>query len=299
MLAALLTAMLPLAGCTATGAPRDAVTSTVNVPALLDCAREAEVTLLSAHRGGPRPGAPENSLAAIEASLADGALFLELDVITTADDELVLMHDRTLDRTTTGTGELGGRTLAELRTLKLKDADGAVHDAPPPTLAEALASARGRGVPQLDSKGVEPARLVRALREADAIDEVLVITYTEQAALELAALAPELALSVGLSDVASLDRLAAQGLAPARVVAWLGLGSGDAALDAALANRGVETSYGDFRGERRPGHDYAAEAANGAEILSVDDVPAAARALSATDVRARLARRCPAALPGS
>jgi len=257
----------------------------VGVPALLDCARADRMTFLSAHRGGPGPGLPENSLAAMDASIEAGALFLEIDVAATADGALVLLHDRTLDRTTTGSGPIAEATLAEVRGLDLLDADGAVLDAPPPTLAEAFDLARGRAVLQLDVKGVSAEALAAAIREADAIDEVLVITYTTEAAIELAEIEPTLMLSVGLDSVDALDAVGAAGVRPERIVAWLGLGAGNPALDAALAARGVETSYADFRAERSMDWDYAAHAAAGAEVLSVDDVPRAAAAL---DARARL-----------
>ncbi|MEE4301175.1 MAG: glycerophosphodiester phosphodiesterase family protein [Pseudomonadales bacterium] len=262
------------------------------VPRLLDCARVEGATLLSAHRGGPRSGRPENSLAAMTASIEDGARFLEIDVARTADGALILMHDRTLDRTTTGSGPVLEQTLAALRRLRLVDADGAIHDAPPPTLAEAFELARGRAVLQLDVKGVEPERLVEAIRSADAAEQALVITYSVEDALELHALAPELMLSVGVDSLDDLDALSDAGLRLDRLVAWLGLGAGDPALDAALAERGVETSYGDFRGERRSDWDHAAHARAGAEILAVDDVPRAARSLAAIATQARLRQAC-------
>ena len=187
---------------------------TGGVPALLDCARTEGVTFLSAHRGGPGPGLPENSLAAMEASIEAGALFLEIDVAATADGALVLLHDRTLDRTTTGSGAVAEATLAEVRALDLLDADGNVLDAPPPTLEEAFDLARGRAVLQLDVKGVPAEALVAAIRDADAIDEVLVITYTTRAAVELAAIEPTLMLSVGLDSVDVLDDVGAAGVRP-------------------------------------------------------------------------------------
>ena len=286
---AFLSVLLVLAsGCAAsTSAPAE-----VPLPRLLDCAREQGVTLLSAHRAGPREGAPENSLAAMEASIADGALLLEIDVTETADGALVLMHDRSLDRTTTGSGPIAEQTLAALRRLRLVDGAGQIHDAPPPTLAEAFDLARDRAVLQLDVKGVAAERLVEAIRSARAMDQVLVITYNVEDALELNALAPELMLSVGMDSLEALDALVRAGLSSERVVAWLGLGAGDAALDAALASRGVETSYGDFRGERNADWDHAAHAAAGAEVLSVDDVRRAARALEAPSRLAALRSSC-------
>jgi glycerophosphoryl diester phosphodiesterase len=72
--------------------------------------------LLVAHRGDSAR-APENTLIACERAITLGAEMLELDVQRTADGELVLMHDLTLDRTTDGSGLLALRTLAELCEL--------------------------------------------------------------------------------------------------------------------------------------------------------------------------------------
>jgi glycerophosphoryl diester phosphodiesterase len=71
---------------------------------------------LFAHRGASGT-APENTLEAFAEGLAAGADRLELDVHTTADGEIVVFHDDTLERTTNGAGLLRDRTLAELRKL--------------------------------------------------------------------------------------------------------------------------------------------------------------------------------------
>jgi glycerophosphoryl diester phosphodiesterase len=69
-----------------------------------------------AHRGAAAR-APENTLAAFELAAAEGADAVELDAKLTADGHIVVFHDRTLERTTDGTGRLAQKTLAELRTL--------------------------------------------------------------------------------------------------------------------------------------------------------------------------------------
>ena len=78
-----------------------------------------EVTVV-AHRADWR-FAPENSLAAIESSIRLGADVVELDVQKTKDGQLILMHDKTLDRTTTGKGKVAEWTLDSIRTLRLKN----------------------------------------------------------------------------------------------------------------------------------------------------------------------------------
>ncbi|MGD1999128.1 MAG: glycerophosphodiester phosphodiesterase [Desulfobacterales bacterium] len=69
-----------------------------------------------AHRGGRGLG-PENTLAAFRRSMAAGADVLEMDVRTTADGHLVVLHDATVDRTTDGSGAVNEMTLAQLKTL--------------------------------------------------------------------------------------------------------------------------------------------------------------------------------------
>lgn|SRR5487761_1922438 len=72
--------------------------------------------LFFAHRGGSAL-APENTLPAYENGMRYGADALELDVHSSRDGEIVVFHDETLDRTTSGTGPLAALTLDELRRL--------------------------------------------------------------------------------------------------------------------------------------------------------------------------------------
>lgn len=75
-----------------------------------------ERPLFFAHRGGSAL-APENTLTAYENGLSFGADALELDVHYTRDGEIVVFHDETLDRTTSGSGSIAALTLDELRRL--------------------------------------------------------------------------------------------------------------------------------------------------------------------------------------
>jgi glycerophosphoryl diester phosphodiesterase len=72
--------------------------------------------LIIAHRGDVRE-APENTLPAFLRALAAGADGIELDVRLTRDNQLVVFHDRYLDRTSNGRGPLNHRTFAEIRAL--------------------------------------------------------------------------------------------------------------------------------------------------------------------------------------
>lgn len=77
-------------------------------------------TRIAAHRGGARE-AVENSRAAFRHAAALGVEEVEFDVHQSRDGGLVVIHDATLERTTTGTGPVGALTLEELRTIRLRD----------------------------------------------------------------------------------------------------------------------------------------------------------------------------------
>jgi len=94
---------------------------------------------IAAHRGGALLW-PENSLIAFRNALGLGADYVEFDVHLSQDGEVVVIHDPTLDRTTTGTGPVRERTLAELKTLRLRDRAGAVTEEQVPTLDEVAAT---------------------------------------------------------------------------------------------------------------------------------------------------------------
>src|SRR5215213_6287556 len=69
-----------------------------------------------AHRGANRV-APENTLPAYQAAIALGCEYVEIDVRATRDGALVLVHDRTVDRTTDGTGAVAELDFAAIRAL--------------------------------------------------------------------------------------------------------------------------------------------------------------------------------------
>ncbi|TIM43238.1 glycerophosphodiester phosphodiesterase family protein [Mesorhizobium sp.] len=113
--------------------------------------------MVAAHRAGSLQARKtlfaENSIAALEASIALGAEIVEVDVRRSKDGEFVVMHDSWLDRTTNCKGEVVKRTLAELKTCKLViEGTGAVTDEPVSTLREMLMATRDRILVNIDNK---------------------------------------------------------------------------------------------------------------------------------------------------
>jgi glycerophosphoryl diester phosphodiesterase len=105
--------------------------------------------MVVAHRGD-QFGAPENSLAGFENCARWGVDILEIDLRRTSDGHWVVIHDRTLERTTTGQGPVDSHTLEEIQRLRLRDRDGRPTEHRVPTLAEVLELARGRTLVYLD-----------------------------------------------------------------------------------------------------------------------------------------------------
>ncbi len=121
--------------------------------------------LVISHRGDWR-NYPENSIPAIESVIRMGADMVEIDVQLTKDSVLVLMHDRTIDRCTTGRGKIGEMTYEELQRHYLKTAHGVRSslDLKVPTLREALEVCKDRITVNID-KGYDYYPMVLALTE--------------------------------------------------------------------------------------------------------------------------------------
>ena len=88
-----------------------------------------------AHRGGGAE-APENSLAAFGNAVSLGFRYLETDAQLSADGVLMAIHDARLERVSDGRGLVSQHTASELRTLRLRSADGSLSTDPIPTLEE-------------------------------------------------------------------------------------------------------------------------------------------------------------------
>lgn len=276
-----------------------------NLSAFFDCLRESGRTIVAAHRGGPSSGFPENAVSTFENTLRQVPAILEIDIVRTRDGVLVLMHDETVDRTTTGTGRISDLTLSQLQTLRLEDRDGLALDVGVPTLREVLDWSAGRAVLELDVNDDVPfADVIAEVRAADAMDRVIVITYHDDAAVSVHELAPAIMISVSIEAEADLDALVARGVDLTRILAWTGIEEPNTALNVALARRGVEAMFGtvgiparswDARFVREGLDQYAKLAATGLALIASDRPIEAVRDLNAQDgVEGYGALRCAA-----
>lgn len=278
-------AALALTACEGGAANRiapayDGVFAPSDLAAFFDCLRERGHAIASAHRGGPSAGFAENAIDTFANTLGEAPAFLEVDVRRTRDSALVLMHDETLERTTTGSGLLRDLNLGQARALRLRDPYGAPTEARIPTLREALDWAAGRAVLELDVKrGVSYEEVAHEVEAAGAMSRVVLIVHSVDGAARVTRVAPQAMMYVTITHAGDLEALERAGVDLTRVVAWLGSGNPDQQFTRALAARRVETRVGMF-GDRR---DYHAPAQAGAHIIAVDEVAEAVRDLDAGD----------------
>ena len=286
--------VLALVGCETqqTPAPVAAPLQTIapaNIAEFFDCVRTGDGALIAAHRGGPAPGFAENSIETFENTFKQVPALMEIDVAILADGALALMHDERVERTTNGRGRVDSYTLQELQRLRLEDETGAVLDARPPSLKEALDWANGKTILELDVKrGTPMERVVEAVREAGAENRVIIITYSAEDAITAHRLEPKLMISAPVYGQRDLQRLVDADFDLSRLLAWTGNSEPNSELNVTLAERGVEAIFGtnsewDRRFEREGDTGYAAFADTGIAVLSTDRPEAAYRALDEWD----------------
>ncbi len=261
-----------------------------NLSAMLDCFEREEKTLISAHRGGPTPGLPENSIEAMDAMLYATPAIMEIDVARSRDGVPFLLHDNTLDRTTNGSGEAAALDWSDLQQLRLRDADGWTTPYGIPTLKSALDWAKDRTVLQIDFKrSAKYEDVIELIRSTGNRHNVILIAYSLSAATKLHQLAPEMMISLSIDRPGALDEAIAAGIAADRLLAFTGTRSAKPGLYAFLERADVEVIFGTLGGPNsidrkldRLGNDarYAELGEAGVDIIATDRARAAAKALA-------------------
>lgn len=232
--------------------------------------------LISAHRGGPAKGFPENALETFQHSILFHPLIIECDIALSRDSILVLMHDDKLDRTTTGTGSVRDYDWSELQKLQLQDNSGDTTAFRIPLLEEALKWGKGKVIFTLDVKrGVPYAKVIEAVRRTNAESCSVIITYNVNQAAEVYRLAPDLMISASVQNKEDLVRLNDAGVPDNRIVAFVGVREADSTLYTLLHERKILTIVGtmgnlDRQATARGEQVYYGLIDRGADILSTD-----------------------------
>jgi glycerophosphoryl diester phosphodiesterase len=132
--------------------------------------------LVCAHRSF-HTNAPENSIKSVKDAVEAGIDIIEIDVRTTKDSIMVLMHDKDIDRITTGKGLIKNYTFSELQQFNLKIKDSVTEDKIP-LLEDVLKIAKGKLIVNLDLKAVNYKQLYQTLKKYNMEKEVISYTGT-------------------------------------------------------------------------------------------------------------------------
>lgn len=179
------------------------------------------IPIISTHRGGSRPGYPENCIHTFENTLRHTWSILEIDPRYTQDSIMVLMHDATLDRTSTGNGKVSDYTYAELQELRLKDSEGNRTPFKIPTLDETIIWAKGKTILIIDQKDVPLEHTIRKIQEHRAQAWAAPIVYGGVENIQKAlAMEPDLVMEVMIPDVATLQKIEAANIPLTNLIAF-------------------------------------------------------------------------------
>lgn len=206
------------------------------------------IPFVSAHRGGPRKGFPENCIATFENTLSHGPAILEIDPRYTKDGQIVLMHDPTLDRTTNGTGKVSDYTLEEIRKLRLKDTEGNLTDYRIPTLDEALQWAKGKTILVIDAKDVPIEARVQKILDNKAEGSAIVIAYSIADIKACYELSPDIVMEVMMGKMENVSAMDGSGVPWQNVVGFVSHNlPSDKSIFGAVHDRGAMCILGSSR----------------------------------------------------
>ena len=266
------------------------------LPAYFDCLRENNGVVIAAHRGGPAAGYPENAIETMQYNFDHGVRVFEIDIAETRDGVLTLMHDDRLNRTSTGRGYVSDISWSDMSGLKLVDNDGQQTDFSPPKLTDALLWAKETGaILELDRKKTTSfGNIAKAVYAADAAQNVIFISYTDDEAAEIASIDPDFMMTASVRGGRDIAALEARGVDPEHLIGWTGTDRPDDAAWHRNALNDVESAFGTLgrAGERLDdqymadgnGSEYQDLADKGLVMLATDRPLDAAEAMTSDDV---------------
>jgi glycerophosphoryl diester phosphodiesterase len=178
--------------------------------------------IISGHRGSHIPQYPENAIETFEYVLKNTPAFFEIDPRLTKDSVIVLLHDATLDRTTTGKGKLADYTWEEVKQFRLKDKEGNITPYRIPTLQEAIDWARGKAILNLDKKDVPPQMTAGIIKKNKAAAFVMVTVHTAEQAKFYYDAIPQVMMSAFVKTEDALRSYEAAGIPWKSMIAYIG-----------------------------------------------------------------------------
>jgi glycerophosphoryl diester phosphodiesterase len=201
---------------------------------------------VSVHRGGGfEVGYPENCIESFDYISSKIPCIIECDVEMTKDSVMVLMHDKTLERTSTGKGIVSANYFNEIKSLKLKDNAGNLTNYGIPTLENTIKWGRNKVIFTLDVKKTVPfKKVMEMVKKENAIQYCVIITYNFNEAVEVFKIDPNFMISVSIMQEADYHRLKDAGIPDKNMVAFIGTREPKPDLIDFLHQKGISTILG-------------------------------------------------------
>ena len=243
--------------------------------------------IISVHRGGKSiKNYPENCLETLQYVNDSIPAIYEIDIAKTKDNTLVLLHDNSLDRTTTGTGKLTDYTYQELKAFNLEDDFGNETTFKIPLFTDVLKWAKSNNVVlTVDIKrSVAVETVIDAIRAEKAEDVCLIITYNMEQAQKAYNYAPELLLSVSGRNEKELNWLLDSNIPTENMFAFTGTRLSPDNFYKTVQSHGIKTILGtlgnlDKQAESKGDTPYKVWQEKGIDVFATDRPFAAAKAL--------------------
>jgi len=239
---------------------------------------EESAPIISVHRGGKGIAHyPENCLETLQYINDSIQGVYEIDIAQTKDSVLVLMHDNTLERTTTGTDKLTKYTYKELQQFNLKDDFGNETTFKIPKFKDVLLWAKeNRVVLTIDIKRSVAMKDVIDLIHATKAESIsVIITYSLEDTKKAYQLAPELLLSVSARNMKEFNWLLDAEIPTKNMLAFTGTRLSPDSLYTAIHKKGIKTILGtlgnlDKQAQARGDYLYKEWIKRGIDVIATD-----------------------------
>ena len=179
--------------------------------------------IIMAHRMAPlKRGYAEDSMETLEYNMKNFPNAIqEIDVQITSDNKVVLLHDNTLERTTTGKGCIGSYTYNDLKNIYLKDGYGNVlYGQNIPLLEDVLKITKGKVFVMLDVKpGVDINVVMDIVKKTDTFDNLAIICYSVEDGLRMNKTYPDLMIALGFNSIDDIRRIKQAGIPYNKLIA--------------------------------------------------------------------------------
>ncbi len=234
--------------------------------------------IISGHRGTMEQGLPENSIPAMAAVLKHTPAIFEVDPRLSKDGIPVMVHDATLDRTTTGSGKVADYTFKELKKLRLKDKQGNKTKHKINTLEEMILWAKGKTILNLDKKDLPMEMTAEIIRKHNAYAWVWVTVHNVEQARFYLDKNPQQYLSMHIKTAKDLEAFKASGLPYDRMIVYIGpeIKESNQAMYDFFKEKGVlcmistAPTYDKLESKAERAAKYRAVFADGATVLESD-----------------------------